>query len=97
MPCSRQAFCHKNQKMITVNIYLNDHLKQKTYSSYGGNPLGQVPSPCAPFCPLSGQNLAPLGSIKVHLKTDVMKITYQLREQHLALFKTSILPEDQTK
>ena len=70
---------------------------KKTYSSYGGNPLGQVPSPCAPYCPLNGQNLTILGSIKVHLKTDVMKITNQLWDQHLALFKTSIMPQDQTK
>ena len=35
---------------------------RNTYSSHDGNPLGQVPPPWAPFCPLNWQNLALLCS-----------------------------------
>ena len=40
--------------------------------------------------PLYGPNM-------VHLKSDVMKIAYYIQDQHLAMFKTSILPKEQTK
>ena len=33
----------------------------------------------------------------VHLQSDVMKITYYIQDQHLAKFKTSILPQEQKK
>ena len=33
----------------------------------------------------------------VHLKSDVMKITYYIQDKHLAMFKTSILPQEQRK
>ena len=33
----------------------------------------------------------------VHLKSDVMKIAYYIQDQHLAMFKTSILPQELTK
>ena len=37
------------------------------------------------------------GPNMVHLKSDIMKITYYIQNQHLAMFKTSILPQVQTK
>ena len=33
----------------------------------------------------------------VHFKTYVMKIAYHIRDQNLAMFKTSILSQEQTK
>ena len=31
----------------------------------------------------------------VHLKYDVMKMRYYIQDKHLAMFKTSILPQEQ--
>ena len=42
-------FATRANEMFIVNIYSNDYLKQK----HGGNPLGQVASPLALFCPLN--------------------------------------------
>ena len=34
------------------------------------------------------------GPHKVHWKSDFMKKTYHIQDQHLAMFKTTILPQD---
>ena len=35
------------------------------------------------------------GQNMVHLKSDIMKIAYYIWDQHHAMFKTSILPQEQ--
>ena len=67
--------------------------KQNYYSDYL---LDQVTSPWALFYVSNWQNLA-LGLSMVHLKSDVRKITYCIWEQHLAMYKTSILPPEHMK
>ena len=66
----------------------------KKYSSHCGIPLGKVTSPWAPFCPL---NWKCYGPNMVQLKSDVTKITYCIWEQHVAMYKTSILPPEHMK
>ena len=44
-----------------------------------------------------GKTLPSYGPNMVPLKSDVMKITCYIRDQHLVMFKTSILQEEQTE
>ena len=50
-----------------------------------------------PFVLYIGKTWPSYGPNMVHLKSDIMKITYFIQNQHLAMFKTSILPQVQTK
>ena len=50
-----------------------------------------------PFVLLIGKTRPSYGLNMVHLKSDVMKIAYYIQDQHLAMFKTSILQQKQTK
>ena len=50
-----------------------------------------------PFVLHIGKAWPSYGPNMVHLESDVMKITYYIWDQHLARFKTRILPQEQTK
>ena len=50
---------------------------------------------CPPFFLYIGKTWTSNGPNMVQL--NVMKITYYIQDQHLAMFKTSIFPQEQTK
>ena len=51
-----------------------------------------------PPCVLKiGKTWQSYGPNMVQLKSDVMKITYYIQDQHLVRFKSSILHQEQTK
>ena len=50
-----------------------------------------------PFVLKIGKTMPTYGPNMIQLKSGVMKITYYVRDQHLAMFKTSILLQEQTK
>ena len=50
-----------------------------------------------PFVPKISKTWPSYGPNMVHLNSDVMKITYHIWDQHLAMFKPSIFPQEQRK
>ena len=68
-----------------------------TYRSHEGNRLGQVAFPWTPFVLYIGKSWPSHNPNMVHLKSNVMKITYYIWDKHLTIFETSILLEERTK
>ena len=55
-------------------------------------PLARLPLLEPPFVLSFGKTWPSYSPSIVHLKSDVMKITYCKGDQHFAMFKTGILP-----